>query len=319
MAEQKQFILPTGRIVQGAPSFVSDKDPYGNKKKTPNFFMAVAIPKTDPAIGPIMQELFALAMAGYQNKPHVQQQIGQYLNGKFAWKIKDGDDKANAGKEGFPGCFIFNLSTTFPIQCFKPLQNGTFEIIPTESVKTGYFVDVNISASINELDGDQAGIYLNPRGVVLVSYGEIISNMTPEQMFAGHQSTARPGMLATPPANAVPATAQGGFAGQPPQQQMPPMQQQGGFVQQPQQAGFAGQPPQQQGFAQQPPQQMQQQPGFTTPPPQAGQPVQGFQQQTQPQGFAQQPVQGAALQQQTAIPAGATQVAGYQGIAFPSN
>lgn len=264
-----RFTLPVGRIVSGSPTFKQTTDPQGRPKAKPNWFMAVAVQKTalwespnapqpgvaDSNIDGAIGMLFNHALNGYASNPQVTAMIQQGLNGGFRWKIEDGDAPANAGKEGYAGCWIFKFSTTLGVPpCFGPDNTP----MAPEDIKCGYWVAVNLSSSINGNQDNTAGIYLNPNGVQLVAAGpEIVSGPSAEQMFGNVRRQAPAGALTSPilgpggsgmpqqpqpgaPGNPMQA-APGGFGGMPPQQTPAPAPQ--GFGQQAP-AGFTPAPTQ---------------------------------------------------------------------------
>lgn len=245
MSERMNFLLPPGRIVQGHPANKQTTDFKGNPKDTPSWYFAVAVEKTNPQVGQILGQIQAFAFNAYNGYAHIQQRIQMGLAGGFAFKIEDGDDPKNQGKEGFRGCWIFKFSTSVGAPgCFDQNMNQ----IPPESVKTGFYVEVAASVAPNKLTDNNAGIYLNPDGVMLTWFAEEIrQGPSPQQMFAGRQAPQQmpAGASSTPVSHGGFSPNPGqpqSFGGQPVQQTQP---QQPGF-QQPQQY-------QQQGFAQQQP------------------------------------------------------------------
>lgn len=291
-----KIVLPPGRIVMGSPTYKQENDMHGRKKEKPNWFMAVAVPKN--TIGDILNQIMQLAWSGYAQYPQIQQRIQQGLAGQFAWKIEDGDDQKNRGKEGWAGCWIFKFNTILGVM--KSVDQNNVPIDPA-FIKCGYWVDVAASISINEQTDHTAGIYVNPDCVRFCGYApEIVPGPSPDQLFAGRPAALPPGASATPVApagnpggnpfagGAAPTSAPGAFGGHTP-------------------APHAGG-----GF-----------PGASAPQQPSGgfqQPAQGFQ-QPQP-GFAAAPGQGAPGspgQPAGGFPAGATPAPGFQGTASPSN
>jgi hypothetical protein len=203
-----KMYLPAGRIVQGSPTFKQDKDPQGRPKEKPNWFLAVAVPKTDPEVGGIINQIMQIAWAGYQSAPQVLEMIKPGLAGPFHWKIEDGDGSKAQGKEGYAGCWVFKLSTSLGVISCCNAQN---QLIDPSLVKCGYCVDVGISVDINKNVDSTAGVYLNPEMVRLLGYlPEIQSGPTPEQTFAGRPATVPQGVSATP---LSPAGGMVGFSG----------------------------------------------------------------------------------------------------------
>lgn len=215
--ESFRFHLPVGRIVSGSPTYKQDKDMQGKPKEHPNWFMAVAVDKNAPGVVDVINLVMNTARAGYAANNAILQRINGGIKSGFRWKIDDGDDPEdpkNRGKEGWAGCWIFKFSTTFGIMntCDK---NGNQ--IDAHTIKTGHFVDVIGSTSINGNTDHTAGVYMNPVWVRFQWYGtEIQSGPTPEQAFQGAPpSTHMPaGASATPLGRGGPAPQpQGGFGG----------------------------------------------------------------------------------------------------------
>ena len=200
---------PVGRIVQGdlwkaqpvvdprtnQPKFGSDNQPLVQ------YFFALAIPKqpghTHWAQTEWGQKVWAEGHRAHPNfAPHPT----------FSWKIEDGDstvpnkkNKKNCDRVGFPGHWILKMRSGFPPKGYN--ADGT-QVLPIESFKCGYYVQVNINVAGNT--GDSPGVYLNPMMVALAGYGEeIISG--PDVSEAGFGQ----GVQLPPGASAVPV---GGFA-----------------------------------------------------------------------------------------------------------
>lgn len=229
------FTLPPGRIISGSPTFKQEKDMSGRLKEKPNFWMAVAVPKTSPGVAEVMGLLFQIAQSGYAANQQVLQRISQGLGDQFSWKIDDGDSQKWQGKEGAAGCYIFKFSTTLGIMncCDQNMQQ-----IDAHAVKCGHWVEVSGNADVNGQQDHTAGLYLNPSWVKhFPGYGEeILSGPTPQQAFANSPQyqlppEARPTQQQAAPQQGFPAPQQQGFPAPQPgfaQQQQPP-QQQGGF------------------------------------------------------------------------------------------
>lgn len=214
---QTPFRLPPGRMVSG-DLHTLQTTVFGKpqeKKEKPNKFFAVAIDKNMPQIAgephfnEAWQIIYSTAITGYMNVPNVRQQIEQGLAAaKFAWKIEDGDAPDNAGKEGFAGCWIVKFSTTLlekPSVC--DMNNNP---VDPASIKRGWYIEVHGSVGINGNTDHTAGVYLNPNGVRLAGYGkEIVSGLSPEQMFGSSPARLAAGASATPltPAGAMPGSA----------------------------------------------------------------------------------------------------------------
>lgn len=211
--ERQRFVLSGGRIVQGSPTFKQERDPQGRVKDKPNWYMAVAVPKTHLSAQAALNTIMQVAWTGYQSAPQIQQQIQAGFTGAFKWKIEDGDAPDNAGKEGFAGCWIFKFSTTLGI---PPCVDMRYQPIDPGSIRTGYYVDVAVSCSVNGNLDHTAGVYLNPDMVLATGQGqEIQIGPSAAQLFAGHTPQVPPGAnpwgTQAPPAHAAPQ----GFANPP--------------------------------------------------------------------------------------------------------
>ncbi len=183
-AERQRFILSGGRIVQGSPTYKQEKDYYGKPKEKPNWFLAIAVPKGHPSAQAALNTIMQVAWNGYQKAPHILQQIQAGFAGGFHWKIDDGDAPANAGKEGFAGCWVFKFSTTLGV---PPCVDMRYQPIDPGSVRTGHYVDIAANCQVNDLLDQNAGVYLNPEMILVTGHGqEIQTGPSAQQLFAGH-------------------------------------------------------------------------------------------------------------------------------------
>ena len=198
-----------GRIIMGDLTTKQTKD-HQNRDLPENkhhFFFGVAIPKTDPNIGALLGQIQQHAYAAYQQVPAVAQQIQMGLNGKFAWKIDDGDNPS-VKNEHARGCYLIKFSTALPIRACNA-QNQ--QIDPSE-IKRGYWVDVGMSISANGATDNTAGIYVNPNVVRLLGYAEEIqSGPSIDQVFANAPAQLPQGASANPvaPSGGMPGQNQG--------------------------------------------------------------------------------------------------------------
>lgn len=179
--------LPTGRLVQGHPM---DPQAKKNDNGTPKMqadgvtplmetFIAVAIAKAgeqdwkQTAWG---QQIAAQAAADWPN--------GEYNRPDFAWKIIDGDSAVPNKRgvpwnslEGFPGHWVVRCATTFGVPCYYPGRlTAVDQIQDKTAIKRGDYVSVSVSVKGNGPVSQSPGLYLNPRGLLLVRAGqEIVS------------------------------------------------------------------------------------------------------------------------------------------------
>jgi hypothetical protein len=206
---------PGGRLVMGSLTEKSDKDHEGKAIAVEDrrYFFGLAVPKTTPGVGEIINALWTMAATDYANVPLVMQQINQGLAARdFSWKVQDGDVVTYDKKTGqprptpeyFKGCFIFKFSTNFEVSCCDFNGND----INRADIKRGDYADIIFNAVVNgKMDGT-AGIYLNPVAVRRLGYGEpIASGVSASQAFAGRAAVMPVGASqmptaagATPPA-----------------------------------------------------------------------------------------------------------------------
>lgn len=205
------FYLPPGRVVGGNLKEPQTKDQQGRDREKPALYFAVAVPKTDARVTEILNTIANVARSFYGNHATIKPQIDMGLNAhNFAWKVSDGDGPKDKDRPGRAGCWIFHFSTSFEsIPCGDSQNNQ----IDPGTIKPGYYVDVSASVKANELLDKNAGVFLNPRGVRLLAYGEEIPlGQTIGQMFADVPAVLPAGGSALPvasgnPLGGAPATA----------------------------------------------------------------------------------------------------------------
>jgi hypothetical protein len=213
----REFLTPVGRLVQGSATKGRTTDfagkPLTDAKNQPRteYFIAVAIPKTDPGVAALLETIRAEAREGFPSLFRADP------NGPptFAWKITDGDSRVPnrsgvipADHEGFPGNWIFKFSSGFPFSCFS--KGAASQLTEPDAIKCGYYVRVagNVAANAN---AQYPGVYLNARGIELVGYGPEIQS----QGDAGAAFREAPAAALPPGASPVP------IAGTPPAGMMP--------------------------------------------------------------------------------------------------
>jgi hypothetical protein len=190
--KDNEFMI-TGRIVQGHPltPYTTDQqgkplmDQHGQPKV--KYFMAVAVPKSDPTLAGSMQKLITVAMAGF---PRLFNSQGQCLLPTFSAKWVDGDSTtpdqsltAPCQKKGFPGNVVFKLSSGYAPQCARS-EGGVYNAITEAQVKTGDYVRVLVSMVPNG-QVQKPGLYLNMQKVEIIGYGEeIVSGPAMADVFA---------------------------------------------------------------------------------------------------------------------------------------
>ena len=216
-----------GRLVAGDLANASDVGYNNQKREKPQYFFALAIPKTDPQTGPLLNQIISHVWQSYQFAPQVQQRLQMAPGGnplaaqQFAWKIDDGDDPKFADRPGYPGCFILKFATTIPFRC----ADSSNQQIDPATIDLGNYGDVAFNLSINGNIDHTAGCFMNPACFRLIGFGEkIIPGRSIAEMM-GNAPALPHGASATPVAPAQPAAP--GFqqtapAGVPPMQQTAP-------------------------------------------------------------------------------------------------
>lgn len=217
-----RFTSPVMRFVQGDLDTPQDKDAQGNPRvvKTgpnagqpnPQFFMAGAIAKSDPAWPAFWATLCQQAAADFPNL-FPQGPTGPCVHPNFAFKVIDGDGldsngKSNATKEGFAGHWVVRFASSYPPRLFYAGRYGAHEQIQEKGVfKRGYFVRVSGTVEGNA-NATRPGIYVNLDMVELSAYGpEIVSGPDAGEAFGGGPGALPAGATAapaTPPASAGP-------------------------------------------------------------------------------------------------------------------
>lgn len=210
------ILTPVGRLVQGSPLEPRTTDSEGNPlliKKGPNagqsrveYFLAIAIPKSDPGYSAIEAKIKEAARLDY---PTMIDANGNANVDGFAFKITDGDsvkpDKKGrrpCDREGFPGHWVLRFSSGFAPKCYT--ANGDAVITDPDAIKRGYYLRVYGTVRGNG-SNSEPGVFLNPSMVELVGYGEeIVSGPDGASVF-GNTPAANlpPGASATPVAPAT--------------------------------------------------------------------------------------------------------------------
>jgi hypothetical protein len=205
------ILTPVGRLVMGSPFIGQDKDANNAPlviKNGPNagqprveFFMAVAVAKTDPGLAAVQATIVQTAVAAF---PHMFNPDGSCNRPGFAFKMVDGDSqvpntkgKKPCEREGFPGHVVFYFSSGFAPKCYT--AGGVSLITDPEAIKRGYYVRINGSVVGNKSE-QQPGVFLNHGDLELVGYGdEISSGPDGASIFGGAPAGALPvGASATP-------------------------------------------------------------------------------------------------------------------------
>lgn len=218
MSTAEKFLTPVGRLVQGDLFEAQTKDAQGNLrvvKKGPNmgqpnpqYFIAVAFAKNDPAWPAFFAILDRVARAGFPNLfPNPQQGC---VHPGFAWKVVDGDGvdssgKPNSAKEGFAGHWVVRFASSYAPRCFHKGQYAPHEqITDPKLIRRGFYVRVAGSVAGNG-EAQKPGLYVNLDMVELSGYGpEIVSGPDAAEAFGGTAAQLPPGASPTPMATPTP-------------------------------------------------------------------------------------------------------------------
>lgn len=226
-----EILTPVGRLVQGDCFEPRTTDSEGKPllvkngvnagKPRVDYFMAIAIPKTDAGWPGLWETIKQVAITSFPHlASHIQPlaspaDIGQL---EFAFKVTDGDSAhpnkkgiAPNSRTGFPGHWILGFSGGFAPKCYTA---GGDELINDPSmIKRGYYIRIYGSVKGNE-SLQQPGVYLNHSMVEFVAYGEeIITGPDGNAVFGSAPAGALPaGASATPMAPATPMAQPGAGA-----------------------------------------------------------------------------------------------------------
>lgn len=212
-----------GRVVQGDVYDPQTKDSVGkpltcSDNITPRvqYFIALALPKSDPDTAAIVQEMTAAAQAAWPGGQTTQDGTVRGQDA-FAWKFEDGDLRPQL--EGFAGCWILKLSDGFAPKVYDQQGNYTDEPI----IKRGDYVSCVITYKSNTATANP-GMYLNWHAVQLIGYGQLIeSGPDFSETFRGRTTALPQGASATPVSpGSPPAGMAGGAQGPPAKKAAPP-------------------------------------------------------------------------------------------------
>lgn len=202
------FTTPVGRIVQG--DLAKPQPVLDNLGK----------PKLSRDGAPMAQHFIALAIAKTPGHTHwAQTDWGRQIwdegnrahptfapHPTFSWKVEDGDSqmpnkkgKKNADREGFPGHWIVKFRSGFLPKTYNADGSAA---VPAETIRCGYYVQVNCTVAGNS--GESPGVYINPNMVALSGYGpEIIAG--PDASEAGFGGVPLPPGASAMPLGGMPA------------------------------------------------------------------------------------------------------------------
>jgi len=198
-----EYLFVTGRLVQGDVFVPQTKNmnggPLTDLKGNPKvqYFIAVAVEKTDTAMMQTFAQIQQVAQAGFPG--------GESQRPDFAWKVLDGDDPKYAGKTGFAGCMVFRFTSGFPVKAYT--KGAASQIVDPNQIKRGYYIRVAFTVKANG-NVTKPGVYLNLSLVELVGYGEeIVSGPDAASVLATVGAAVLPtAASATPIAGGPPIT-----------------------------------------------------------------------------------------------------------------
>lgn len=259
-----EICTPLGRLVQGHPDRPQTTDDNGQPlvfssgpnagQPRSNYFMAIAIPKNDPAWPEFIRKLYAEARMAWPNfftapgnpalYPYLPPDCTPPTIPAFAFKVKDGDGYDSKGKhratmEGFAGCWIMSFGNGFAP---KIVKDGAY--VPTDAVKTGDWVHIGGTYATNK-STQTPGMFANGQAVFFGAWGEEIASGGIDALAMASRlqkpAVLPPGAsLTPPPSNSAPlqppaqaqytAPPQQAQYAPPPQQLAPPPVQQPQYV-----------------------------------------------------------------------------------------
>ncbi len=215
-----EISTPVGRLVMGDAYNPQTTDNEGNPlvvKSGPNigqprvnYYMAIAIPKTDTGYDALWAKIRGVARGSF---PNLFDASGNCIQPTFAFKITDGDSQIPNGRgnkpcdrEGFPGHWILHFSNGFAPKCYK-YENGKHVELTEQVIKRGFYIQIYGTIKSNN-SVQKPGIYLNVSMVNFVAYGDEIRSGPNADTAFGNTPVALPaGASMTPLAPATPMAA----------------------------------------------------------------------------------------------------------------
>lgn len=220
----ERFTTPVGRLVQGDAFEPQTKDQQGQPRlvKTgpnigqpnPQFFLAIAFAKNDPAWPAFEAILQRVARAEWPQ--FFPQPGGPCVNPNFAFKIVDGDGvdrhgKPNNTKEGFAGHWVVRLQSSFAPKIFHAGRySPADQVFDKMQLKRGYYVRANGSVKGNG-NLQNPGLFVNVDMIEIAGFGpEIVSGPDASEAFS-QPAALPPGASAMPVLAAPAATLPPGY------------------------------------------------------------------------------------------------------------
>lgn len=193
MAHIAQIQLPPCRIVEGSASRSTSLGMNGRKLDQPQFYIGLAMPKSDPRVGEVWQAYMSTALQYFASNNYIVESIkaGIRPNG-FAFKWVDGDDPKRRDKEGNAGHWILKVKSIF---AFKVVDQNN-QPIDAAVLKTGFYADALLGLDGNKQFNDKAGLFVNPIFIrwLFPGYGkEIISGPDANKVMGAAPTSPPPG------------------------------------------------------------------------------------------------------------------------------
>jgi hypothetical protein len=199
-----EMLLPKSRWVRGSltEKTTTDHKNQPMEERKHHYWIALAMPKSNPATSEVVNKIMAHAWQTYQGVAGSGGVIAQMQQGlaatAFAWRLHDGDtDPKWKGRPGCAGSFIIEMKSGFDIPCF----DGANRQLDPKAFKLGDWVDAYVSIEINGEVGNTAGVFVNPRGLRWLEEGERIQlSADPNAMFGAPVNAGYSGHTHQPPA-----------------------------------------------------------------------------------------------------------------------
>ena len=222
MTQNNTFATPVGRIVYNRiwdrSTIDAEGGPLTNRDGSPRSEQVLlhAIEKNHPNVNAFFQLIQTAAKSVWPGEETKKQD--------FAWKMYDGDDPKYAGKEGYPGHWVFKYTNGLPENARVYSHDMNDIITDPRACKCGDYVACVIQVSSNKSTRNP-GVFLNLKSVrfmypgteiVSVDYRAIMSSSDDTYVPAG--ATATPGgpMTGGPITPGGPMTGGSSAAGGPP-------------------------------------------------------------------------------------------------------
>lgn len=184
--DKLQVLYPTGRLVQGSLTEMQNTDADNKPLKV----------KSGPNEGQLYERsFFALAIKKVPGHTHWNQtEWGAQLwneaikcwpkghsgSPSFAFKVEDGDstipntkNKRNCDRPGFPGCWIVNFGSSYPVRVVNSNGQVALTEVQAKAIKPGHFIQV-LGDYVSNTSDLKPGMYSNHIAVSYQGLGEEI-------------------------------------------------------------------------------------------------------------------------------------------------